>query len=273
MTSKALYIHYIVKVFFRFISKWYFLLAYYFFVSCIKQIIKYRKNTLINYTFKNNISILFPNNHLTLLVISEIFCFDLFSKLSGCECLLDIWWYIWESAVYLATQNNNVIVYESDLSAYKLLQKNISLHKNITWYNKFVNIDWRDMYVSKWEEIDCWAKWSSEVTWVLTSGISINEILTINHIDGIKIDIEWWEYEILTYMVDNELFNFKKWFIEFHFYEDESDTKRYLDEFCNIISEKWYMYELYDNNYNMIDSKVIHKNTTFLCNMYFELWK
>lgn len=273
MIQKARYIGNVIIIFFNYIKKWYPLLALYFMFSCIKQIVWYKKYSIITYTFKNDITLSFPNNHLTLLVISEIFLFEVFRKLQWCECVLDIWWYIGESAVYLSKINKQVIVFEPDTEAYQILKNNIKWHKNITWYNKFVTVTWEDLYISKTENIDCGAKWSHDQKWVKTSAISIKQVIEEHNADGIKIDIEWWEFEILEYMINKNIFTFKKGCIEFHFYEEIHERKKFFTSFCNTLENLWYTYEIFDNYDNKIHKSAVQNKTLFLCNMYFEKWK
>lgn len=273
MMQKIRYISNMIVIFFMYIKKWYYLLALYFFFSCIKQIFGYKKYSIIMYTFKNSIKLYFPNNHLTLLVISEIFLFEVFKRLRWCNCVLDIGWYVGESAVYLSKINKEIVVFEPDIEAFKILKKNIWLYHNIIGYNSFVTVAWEDLYIKKTEEIDCGAKWSNDKNWMKISSISIEQTLKRYDADAIKIDIEWWEFEILEHMIQNNLFTFKKWFIEFHFYENMHERKKFFTTFCSKLENLWYNYEIFDNYYNILSQKDIHKKKMFLCNMYFEKWK
>lgn len=273
MSQKLKYIINVIHIFFSYLKKWYRLLAMYFALSCIKQILWYKKYSLITQTFENNITISLPNNHLTLLVISEIFLFEMLKPLKWCKCVLDIGWYIWESAIYLSKQNKNVIVFEPDIDAYKILKKNITAYHNIISHNQFVTLDGEDLYINKKEDIDCGAKWSHDKTWIRIASTSIKDILANYHdIDGIKIDIEWGEYEILEYMLNKNLFNFKKWFIEFHFYDNIHQSKQFFIDFCEKIKWLGYIYIIFDNANRTIPQLAVQNTSLFLCNIYFEQW-
>ncbi len=272
MTQKVQHIKNSISIFFVYIQQWYRLLARYFAFSCIKQIIGYKKYSLVTQTFQNDIVLLFPNNHLTLLVVSEIFLFEMLKSVHWCECVLDIGWYVWESAIYLSKNNKKVIVFEPDVAAYTILKKNIDLYDNIVSYNQFVTLDGRDLYIDKKEDIDCGARWTHEQIWTKITSISIRDVLVNNTIDGIKIDIEWWEYEILEYMVKNNLFTFTKWFIEFHFYERTDESKQFFIDFCQHIQSLGYTYRIFDNANQTMDVSSVHHPSVFLCNLSFEQW-
>jgi hypothetical protein len=83
--------------------------------------------------------------------------------------------------------------------------------------------------------------------------ISIEKILKENNFDGLKMDIEWWEYPIIEYCVNTWLFPFKKGFIEFHFFIQESENQKV--GFRNFLKFLWshdYLYELFDNAWKTI---------------------
>lgn len=272
ISLSTIWLHF-AKIFFWFIFKWYFRLWILFLYSCINYILKFKSKS-INYKFWT-ISLFFPCNLLTLLVISEIFVFWLLKKLKWCSHVLDIWWFIWESAIYLSLNNNNkVSVYEPDKQSYELLLKNVNRYKNITPYNSFVGVKSWMTTISKREEIDCGASLSHENdSKELLPIISIKDILLDKSIDWLKMDIEGWEYEILDYLLDNFEFNFKKWFIEFHFHWEFYKSKEKFIHFYEKILTLWYEVEIFDNCYSAINVKDVDLKWLLLCNLFFEkIW-
>lgn len=82
--------------------------------------------------------------------------------------------------------------------------------------------------------------------------------------DGIKMDIEWAEREILKYLIVSKDFQtFKKWIMELHFRNNE-DHKIYK-ELIQYLNKNDYLYELFDNDW--IVSK--YNDKTRLLNIYF----
>jgi hypothetical protein len=86
--------------------------------------------------------------------------------------------------------------------------------------------------------------------------------------DGLKLDIEWWEYEILSAIIDAGQFDFKKWIIEFH----DLNRKKNLDYllwFMEYLGEKKYVYELLTNEAKKVSLMDLH--ALKFCNIYFEI--
>lgn len=61
---------------------------------------------------------------------------------------------------------------------------------------------------------------------IKVESINIIKILSEKNFDWIKMDIEWAEYECLDKMIENDIFNFKKGFIEFHILWDKHNIEK-----------------------------------------------
>jgi hypothetical protein len=103
---------------------------------------------------------------------------------------------------------------------------------------------------------------------IKTKNINMIELLKKKHFDWFKLDIEWGEYEILQSIIDNKLFNFKKWIIEFHRL-DHKNNLHYLRWFIDYLLKKWYIYTLITNENKQLQLSDLH--SLVFCNIYFEL--
>jgi len=210
---------------------------------------------------------LVPNNWWVLWVLLETFVRKLFSEMKWLKKVLDIWWFIWESAIFLSTYNDEIYTYELSPTNFKYLSKNCEQIKNIHYYNwcvsnsneDFIKFSetWNVSPINKREQ-EMWYE-------VKIKNYNIIGILKDNNFDWLKIDIEWWEYDILNSIVDAKLFKFKKWFIEFHDL-DKKENMEYFNSFYKTLEELWYTMKLYNNEKENIK---INSNLNF-CNLYFE---
>jgi len=62
------------------------------------------------------------------------------------------------------------------------------------------------------------------------------------------MDIEWAEYDCIDVILDSndKLFNFKKWFIEFHLWDNKEFNLNKVKNIVNWLKEKNYKIEFYD---------------------------
>lgn len=203
------------------------------------------KNNIFEIININGYRIKIPTNMDSYITINEIYKLDMYSKLKWCKCVLDIWWYIWDSAIYLANCNDEVIVFEPWNEKFKILQDNTKSYKNIKTSNFAVvwNSEW-DKFM--YDDFSAWAWMLESENWSKINTVKISDILDKNpKIDWIKIDIEWWEYDIIDYFLWNqESFKFKKWYIEFHILDNASFES--IKKFTNMLWSIWYITEYID---------------------------
>ncbi len=162
-----------------------------------------------------DITLFGPNEHWFFYTAIEVFQRKLYKKLIWCNHILDLWWYLWESAVRFSKYNQKVTVVEANKSNYDYILKNTD------WYSSIVPIYGAITHKNKTALYYEWNNYSAgwKVTTVVTDTkiptIAIQDVFSAD-IDGIKIDIEWWEYDIIEYLTTNISKQIKKWYIEFH---------------------------------------------------------
>lgn len=180
-------------------------------------------------------------------MLSEIFIYETLSFLKGCKKVVDIWWFVGESALYLAKYNDHIDVYELDPWHYTYLQNHINQQTNITSFPYGIGNQNQEIYISKTGDFDPSLHTSHTQTHIISHIKSITEI-NLSQYDGLKIDIEWSEYEILPYIIENNLFNIQKWFIEFHLFWDNTQNQiNMFEEFIACLSINSYTYWFIDN--------------------------
>lgn len=263
-----------IVVCFKFIVKWYFY-HWYLTIAAYTRMLLW----LSNYSKKISclklywIKFCHPNSYWALLVLSEIFIYDLLQELDWCDCVLDIWWYLWDTPIYLSKRNKYVHVYEPNRKNFSFLESNCKPYKNISIYNKAIWIQSKKINMIESHDWDCWSIVVSENSdkWIIM--VNIAEVFKSTEFDWIKIDIEWWEYDLFKYFMKNPLDfqKLKKWFIEFHFFW--WDEHKLFFDIVNRISSQGYLISLFDNQRCPIYIENIWNGHT-LCNLIFQKkWK
>lgn len=223
------------------------------------------------YNASKHIRIKFPNKIWVSYVLMEIFIYKVFSKMHWLDRVLDIGGFIWESALYLSEYNKEVECYELSQANFNYLQENCKNKSNIIYHNAWVTVLYDD-YIEYDDAsgVDSTVKTKSGTSKYIIKikNVNILTLLKNKHFDWLKLDIEWWEYEILPSILNNTLFHFKKWIIEFHDL-DISDKLSFLKKFIAYLLENWYTYGLLTNENRKIQLSNLH-NVKY-CNVYFEL--
>jgi len=183
--------------------------------------------------------------------IREIFIDEYYNDLCNLDNVLDLWWYFWESAIYLSQKNKHIDVYEADPDIYKYLKENTKSITNITGNN--IAIVWLDnVNEIYFDDLDCGytMSWSitKEKTWKIVKCKHIKDILHETKYDGIKIDIEWSEHDIVSWINRNYNWsNFNVWYIEFHYTNHEHLEK--IDiffEFLDLLLKSNFKFSIYN---------------------------
>lgn len=239
---------------------------YYRYFRCIipNSILWIKKNISINLKWHK---IIFPNEAWVQWVLMETFMRDIFKDMHWLDKVLDIWWFIGESAVYLSTYNKEVYVYELSPTNYNYLVNNCKWIKNIRYFNWCI---WnsKDEYIDfsdTWNVSSINRKWQSNWNNIKIKNYNIIDLLKNDNFDWLKLDIEWWEYDILKPIIDAWLFKFKKWIIEFHDL-NKREYKEYYNNFYNFLVINEYNTKIYDNEWK----KLGKNNNTNSCNIFFE---
>lgn len=193
-----------------------------------------------------------------------------YDKLSWFENVLDLWWYIWDSALRLAKNNKQVTVYEAHPGNYKYLKLNTQKIKNIESYNfavvgsdiKYLNFDWWDF--------NEWAKISNVNNSIKVRCKNIIDILKEKDFDCLKMDIEWSEYECFDAIMKNtKFFKFKCWFIEFHFWDKEPDIIKTIYNIIEWLKIKDFDVKIYSVLPEYKEIKNINNLKIWVCLVYF----
>jgi len=198
-------------------------------------------------------------------MLSEIFIYETLHHIKWGKNVLDLWWFVWESALYLAKHNEHIDVYELDPQHFAYLEKNCHQKDTISMFPRWVGDSDKTIYIEKSWIFDPaghanneWGKW---VEWHIKS----IQNLALDTYDSIKIDIEWAEFEILPYIIKNNFFSLKNWFIEFHFtsWTQANTQKDIFHKTILSLKGKWYTIWCIDN-YNNHISENLRDSTPFL---------
>lgn len=182
----------------------------------------------------------------------EVMHDEFYDKLRWYDNVLDLWGYIWESAIRLAQHNTQVVAYEAHPDNYHYLQKNCQPYSNIIFYNNAVvwsNQTTMTFYGGAFNmgagKALCW---NDSVPSTTVSCVNILDILRQYQFDAIKMDIEWSEYECMQVIMHHGVDLFRKlkaWFIEFHFYEENQNIEQ-AKRIITWIETLWYHTDLTD---------------------------
>lgn len=250
-----------------------------YFIIFITNALKIRMKEKERSVNLNGDKIIIPNNIPWVYILQELFVFDLYKRLHWLDHILDLGWYIWDSWLYLSKYNKKVTVFESDPTVFIFLQKNLSSIDNVDYYNKAVIAKERNIFITK-NTLSRWTlleKDDKNKETIKINTINISNILKENKFDWLKMDIEGWEYEIIEYLLENNIFPFKKGFIELHFTskEIEKQSKICID-LIEFFCKNKFMFESFDNDWKYISNiDAIHaiktKALTYSpINIYFE---
>lgn len=185
----------------------------------------------------------------------EVFVDKVYNELSWLDCVLDLWWYLGESSVYFALHNKNVVCYEADPGNFSYLLSTLKSFPTVIANNfavvsddrseVFINTIWGH---SMWSYISDSLSDSDSITVVPT--MHIEKILHQHNFDWLKMDIEWSEFNLLNWMLHNNMFPFKKWYIEFHFHTNQltslNSCKEIFRALLAYLSDNYYRYEIQD---------------------------
>lgn len=202
-------------------------------------------------------------------ILREIFIDDIYKPLIWCKHILDVWAYIWESALYLASHGARVSAYEMSRQLYTLALLNTQNNDLISLYYWAV-VSNNTAGVSA-ESIHIYDNWGfvRPASGGTIPTYNILDILSGDAFDGIKIDIEWAEYEIVPVILDAWLFTFTRWIIEFHDIKN-TNNNRMICLFLEFLENSWYIWTWWDNywcNVSLADIKQAKNN---IVNIYFE---
>lgn len=198
-----------------------------------------------------------PNYVSSVSVLEEIYVDRFYTMLSWCNCMLDIWWYMWDTGVYLSKRNKKVVIFEINPYNYEFLIKNTQWISNILKFNVWVSSSHKSEIIFSSDHVYSmlWSH-SSLVQHHKKINISVKNMYILDIIksykpDGIKIDIEWWEYELVNELLEANIFPFNTWFIEFHIIPGK-------EQYCDDIIKKTLKF-LYDNTYTLHFCDMIKK--------------
>ena len=244
------------------IKKWWFqyLIKYYryYFIPVIIFWQKKKTNTLIKYYIKGGY-VNFINNSAWWSTIKEQFVDKVVILKDWYDKAINFWWYIWDVAINRILYSNikEIYIIEPQPSLVNIIKSNLENYKEIIQKKKIkVHLIPKAIGVSVWK-IDLFIRNEAKLwdAWVLyeqqdnTSKVEIDiePIQVFNDIifDYIKMDIEWWEWDIIEEWIKWSIpFKYKEWIIELHFYLSNFEKHRNIKEnFLKFLSSKWFLYE------------------------------
>ncbi|WP_214399892.1 FkbM family methyltransferase [Methanocaldococcus lauensis] len=199
--------------------------------------------------------------------MEEIFIYEVYKYLKNLKCILELGGFLGESAVYLAMNGNKrVVTFEPDPKNFKYLIKNVSQFDNIEYYN-FAVVNRKkhgssELLYYKSDEFDyggnLYGMYDKKHKIKIRS-VGIDEIIDKYNFDGIKMDIEGCEFEIIEYFMENKnKFNFCKGYIEIHFEGKNEDNMKIFRKFINFLENNGYKYKIYKDNKEMSLSNILH---------------
>ncbi len=221
----------------------------YFFIN---KLLKIEKDCSI--IIKGNI-FCFPNANVPYAVLEEVFAEEVYKNLKGLDLVLDFGSYLGDSSVYLAMHNKRVISYEAHPKNYVYVKKNLKGLNNVKCYNKAV-VASNKKQISFYNSQDYdWGgntrKLFNKNKKITVETEHISKILKENkNADGLKMDIEGSEFEVLEYFIRHqEVFNFRKGYIEFHFSGKNKENFLIFKKFISMLNSKKYAYTFRSSKY------------------------
>ena len=207
-------------------------------------------------------------------ILDEIFNKQIYKNLFW-DKILDIWWYYWESAIYFHATNPDaqIHIYEPQKTCFEYIGKSLKGIPNIYLYNNFVV--WNKNESTFWIA-DNWLCDSKKepIIWSYNSNFSYPKVVDIETIinnydpDCIKIDVEWWEYDICKKIIDKPelLKNITNGVVEFHDLWIEINQQNLLN-FILKLKILWYSYKYIYSDWRSIGFEQVKKY--WIINLYF----
>jgi len=152
-----------------------------------------------------------------------------FKEFKDTDVVLDLWGNIWAFTALIAPKVSKVITFEPDEENFSLLLNNtkefnnvIPLKEAVVWNDDTTRSFFLNTKTNKGSHSFLVQRWRDEVT---VSCVNFNTILEEYKPNKIKMDIEGWEYELLTTAIDLSFID--EIVIEYHFnaLRDKDKTK------------------------------------------------
>ena len=198
----------------------------------------------------DGVELVVPNQSQSFRAIEEVFIEKAYSKLNNLNCVLDLGAFLGESPLYLIkNKNKKVVAVEADPDKFRYLLKNVRRYPNIIPYNKAVSTKKGKLTFTKNYYLDLGANSNQlfdrhKITFEVET-ITILKLIEKYTPDGIKMDIEGAEFEIIQWFLNNrEYFRFKKGYIEFHFEGNKKDNINIFEDFIHLLESNQYYYEI-----------------------------
>lgn len=227
-------------------SKWYIWFGICFvWVKILKRFELHNKN-LVYYRL-NNIGLYIPWADDAYQTIREVFVEDLYKPLTSCKSILDIGAYVWDSALYFAAHGANVVAYEMNPDLHAIALLNTYAENTISmYYGAVVATDTADSYMQRRSLYDNAGTITHTQQWIQIPVHSILDIFNKHDFDGLKMDIEWWEYPIMQTLMQLSHIPFERGIIELHHTKNSVHTTL-IDAFSSYLKQRWYMIRFFHN--------------------------
>lgn len=191
------------------------------------------KNNEVYYTVKWK-KIFFINNWPWWYAIKESFIDKFYLSNWYKWIFFDVWWYVGDVSLYWILYNNpkEIYIFEPQTHLFEIIKRNIFNFKEIIEKkNISIHLINKAVWIKNWElelylsldaiNWDAWVSYENNVKWkkLVVDIENISKYENID-IDFLKMDIEWWEWEIIWYWISNfSKFNIRNWKIDLHFYK------------------------------------------------------
>ncbi len=235
-------------------------------IKILKRIGVHNKN-LIYYQL-DDIWLYVPRHEDAYQTIREVFVENLYKSLISCSHILDLWAYVGDSALYFAHHEAKVTAYEMNPDLYAIAVINTYADTRITLHHGAVlanhahhaYMDRRSMYDNGGRTTN------NPQQSIHIPCYHIIDILKEHHFDGLKMDIEWWEYPIMEAIMANDLFPFERGIIELHNIQN-ADHSMLIDRFVDYLRKHNYTIRFFHNE----DSKYAkeHPSMQWIKNLFF----
>ena len=164
--------------------------------------------------------------------------------------ILDIWANIWIATVYFKRlyPDSKIYSFEPDKIHFAMLKKNVhhNAFKDVFIYDKAVtDYDWEITFYTddKASFSMSTKKWRMSKIETKVKCISLSKFIENKKIDLLKMDIEWWEMDVLRDLENSgKIHQINEMIIEYH-HNIPGDTMKFWD-FLKIIENSWFTYQL-----------------------------
>jgi len=156
------------------------------------------------------------------------------------DVFLDLWGNIWSFSVLIADRVKSVYAYEPEPENFGILMKNINKLINVVAYN--FAVVWNNDRIRTFYVNDGMNKGRHSLVVkfdkkIKVPCVNINDIIEEHGVNKIKMDIEWWEYELLKSITDFSQID--EIILEYHFTYLQDEDRSKFKEILSILKNNF----------------------------------